>query len=51
MKNNYIETSSQKGFTRGMSGTFKHTADNTHLIRKAKSKITCCNTTRLEKRI
>ena len=33
---NYIETSTQKGFTTGMSGTFEHTTHLTHLICQAK---------------
>ena len=36
MKNNYIETSIQKAFTPGMSGTFEHTAHLAHLISQAK---------------
>ena len=36
MKNDYIETSIQKGFTPGMSRTFEHTAHLAHLIRQAK---------------
>ena len=47
MKNNYIETSIQKGFTSGMSGAFEHTAHPAHLLCQAKSKITCCNVNRL----
>ena len=37
MKNNYIETNFQKGFTPGMTGTYKHTAQLPH-IRQAKKK-------------
>ena len=36
IEKDYIETSIQKGFTPGMSGTFEHTADLAHLIRQAK---------------
>ena len=40
MKNNYTETSFQRGFTSGMPRLFEHTA---HSSSKTKSKITCCN--------
>ena len=36
LKNKYIESSVQKGFTPGMTGTFEHTAQLAHLIRQAK---------------
>ena len=36
MNNNYIETSTQKVFTKGMSGTFEHTAHLAHIICQAK---------------
>ena len=36
MKNNYIETNVQKGFTPGMTGTYEHTAQLAHIIRQAK---------------
>ena len=36
MENNYIQTSIQKGFTPGMSGTFEHSAHLAHLIGQAK---------------
>ena len=32
MKNNYIETNVQKGFTPGMTGTYEHTAQLAHII-------------------
>ena len=38
MKNNYIETNVQKGFTPGMTGTYEHTAQLAHIIRQAKKK-------------
>ena len=36
LKNKYVESSVQKGFTPGMTGTFEHTAQLAHLIRQAK---------------
>lgn len=36
LKNEYVESSVQKGFTPGMTGTFEHTAHLDHLIRQAK---------------
>ena len=36
MKNNYIETNVQKGFTPGMTGTYEHTAQLAHIIQQAK---------------
>ena len=36
LKNEYVESSVQKGFTPGMTGTFEHTAQLVHLIRQAK---------------
>ena len=38
MKNNYIETNFQKGFTPGMTGTYEHTAWLAHIILQAKKK-------------
>ena len=38
MKNNYIETNVQKGFTPGMTGTYEHTAQLAHIIWQAKKK-------------
>ena len=38
MKNNYIQTNVKKGFTPGMTGTYKHTAQLAHIIRQAKKK-------------
>ena len=36
LKNKYVESSVQKGFTPGMTGTFEHTAQLARLIRQAK---------------
>ena len=38
MKNNYVETNFQKGFTPGMTGTYEHTAWLAHIILLAKKK-------------
>ena len=37
LKNEYVESSVQKGFTSAMTATFEHTAQLSHLIRQAKN--------------
>lgn len=37
-KNKYVETHYQKGFSPGISGTFEHIAEMTHLINKSRTK-------------